>query len=58
MVIIFILLVQAIQAGTYNILSLDSASYYGLMTAEFVSYLEKKAYMIARRDFCIEERLD
>ena len=28
------------------------------MTAEFVAYMEKKAYLSARKDFCIEERKD
>ena len=50
------LTVTRVWAGTYNILALDSASYFGLMTSEFISYLEKKAYLIARREFCIDER--
>jgi patatin-like phospholipase/acyl hydrolase len=46
----------AVQAARYNILSLDAAKYKGYMTAKFVSYMEKYAYNVARRDFCIVER--
>jgi hypothetical protein len=31
----------------YNILSLDAAKYKGYMTANFVSYMEQKAYQVA-----------
>ena len=44
--------------GKYRILSLDSASYSGYLTSEFISYMEKKAYFIAQRDYCIPERAD
>ena len=50
------ILIISVDCKKYNILSLDSASYSALMTAEFVSYMEKKAYFLARREFCIDER--
>ena len=53
--LIFIL--SAVEAK-YRILSLDSATYSGLMTAEFVSFMEKKAYLIARNNKCLTERPD
>lgn len=46
----------AVQAARYNILSLDAAKYKGYMTAQFISYLEKYAYNVARRDICIPKR--
>lgn len=33
--------------GFYNILSLDSARYKGLITANFIQHMEKSAYEIA-----------
>jgi hypothetical protein len=52
-------LTSGVSAKNYNILSLDSAAYSALMTAEFVSYMEKKAYIIAKREQCLaEERVD
>lgn len=39
-----------VEAKNYNILSLDSAKYNGLMTAQMVDYMEQKAYVIANRD--------
>jgi len=50
-----IFLLSAVEAK-YRILSLDSATYSGLMTAEFVSFMEKKAYLIARSLKCLTER--
>lgn len=40
----------------YNILSLDGASYKGIMTAQFVDYFEDRAYMTATRRRCIAPR--
>ena len=40
----------------YNILSLDSAKYKGILTANMIEYMEQKAYMTAIRDECIDER--
>lgn len=37
-------------------MALDSAKFAGLMTAEFVGFMEKKAYSIARKKYCIPER--
>ena len=51
--IVLSLLFAVGSAKDYNILSLDGASYKGYMTAYFTSFLEKKAYFIARRDKCI-----
>ena len=53
-----ILFALNVAQAKYWILSLDSATYAGLMTAEFVSFMEKKAYLIARRAGCIDERTD
>lgn len=50
-------LLSAVEAK-YRILSLDSATYAGLMTAEFVSFMEKKAYLIARNSKCLTPRPD
>jgi patatin-like phospholipase/acyl hydrolase len=52
-----IFLLSVIEAK-YRILSLDSATYSGLMTAEFVSFMEKKAYLIARATKCLTKRDD
>jgi len=41
-----------VEAKNYNILSLDSAKWHGLMTAQMVDYMEQKAYVIANRDEC------
>ena len=41
-----------VNAANYNILSLDSAKWHGLMTAQMVDYMEQKAYVIANRDEC------
>jgi hypothetical protein len=41
------MIAPVIESKKYNILSLDSASYLGLMTARFVSYMESKSYSIA-----------
>lgn len=38
--VITLLFIGLSQAKNYNILSLDSAKYAGLMTADFISYLE------------------
>lgn len=54
--IVFSLLVAMGSTKDYNILSLGGASYKGYMTAYFTSFLEKKAYFIARRDRCIKPR--
>jgi hypothetical protein len=35
---------------------LESASYLGFMTAEFIDFLELIAYYSARDNFCIPER--
>ena len=35
------------EAKKYNILSLDGAGEGGILTAEMVSYMEKRAYRIA-----------
>jgi len=51
-----VLIVSATESTKYRILSLDSAKYGGLLTAEFVSFLELKAYSIANRDFCFPLR--
>ena len=40
----------------YNILSLDSAKYKGYLTANFVSYMETRAYLTAVRDRCLPAR--
>ena len=41
----------------YNILSLESAKYKGLMTAKFIDYIESLAYNIAVRDIeCIDSK--
>ena len=40
----------------YFILSLDSGQHKGFMTAKFVSFMEERAYNIARRIKCIEKR--
>lgn len=45
-----------VEAARYNILSLDAAKYKGYMTAQFVSYMEKYAYNVAKRDLCIPDR--
>jgi hypothetical protein len=37
----------------YNILSLGGAGFKGKMSAQFVSYMEQKAYFIARKNKCI-----
>ena len=44
------------KSSNYYILSLDSATFSGLLTAEFVSFMEKKSYLIARQLLCIEKR--
>ena len=49
-------LIQIVFSKKYYILSLDSGKYSGLLTSEFVSFMEKKSYLIARREFCIEKR--
>lgn len=41
---------------SYNILVLEAASYMGLMTADFVSFLEKLSYYIANELYCIPQR--
>ena len=57
-VLLLLPFLQQIVSTKYYILSLDSAKYSALLTAEFVAYMEKKAYLIARKDFCINERKD
>ena len=42
------MLVATAAAKNYNILSLDSAKYAGLMQSEFLAYVERRAYYIAR----------
>lgn len=37
------------DAKKYNILSLDGAGEGGILTAEMVSYMEKRAYRIAEQ---------
>ena len=58
MKLLFIVLniIQVVCGSKYYILSLDSGQYSGLLTSEFVSFMEKKSYLIARRLFCIEQR--
>lgn len=48
--VITLLSIGLSSTKNYNILSLDSAKYAGLMTADFVSYLEQRSYSIARRE--------
>jgi patatin-like phospholipase/acyl hydrolase len=43
-------------SNKFNILSLDSAKYTGYMTANFISYMEIKAYNEARNKKCIPVR--
>lgn len=50
------LLIASAHAARYNILSLDSARYKGLMTTKMLEYMEKYAYQTAIRDECMEER--
>ena len=40
----------------YNILSLDSAIYKGVMQANFVQYMERKSYLIAREYECSDHK--
>ena len=44
------------SAARYNILSLDSARYKGLMTTHMLEYMEVKAYTSGIRDACFPER--
>ena len=46
-VLMAVMIAPVIESKKFNILSLDSATYLGLMTARFVSYMESKAYSIA-----------
>ena len=39
-----ILLLSSVSAARYNILSLDSARYKGIMTSNMLQYMEQKAY--------------
>ena len=39
-------------AKNFNILSLDSAKYAGLMTSEFLAYMERRAYFIGLNTQC------
>ena len=54
--LILLNLIHLVFGKKYYILSLDSAKYSGLLTSEFVSFMEKKSYLIARRLYCIEAR--
>lgn len=41
---------------SYNILVLEAASYMGLMTTDFVNFLERLGYYMANEMYCIPER--
>lgn len=45
-------ILSMVAAKRYNILSLDSAIYRGVMTANFVQYMERKAYLLAEEHQC------
>ena len=45
--------IMAAASARYNILSLDSAQYKGVMTANFVEYMERKAYLLAEEHKCV-----
>lgn len=51
-----LLLVSSSQAKMFNILSIDSAMYKGLISASFLDFFESFAYNIGRSDYCIKER--
>jgi hypothetical protein len=51
-----LLIGSALAAQRYNILSLDSARYKGLMTSKMIDYMEMKAYQTAIRDNCMTAR--
>lgn len=36
----------------FNVLSIGSRHYYGLLTARFIDYMEMKAYLIAKQRKC------
>jgi hypothetical protein len=40
------------DGGRYNVLSIGSRHYYGLLTARFIDYMEMKAYLIANLHKC------
>lgn len=42
-------------AKNFNILSLDSARYAGLITADFLAYMERRAYFIGQNNQCYEK---
>lgn len=46
---------SVVAAKRYNILSLDSAIYRGVMTANFVQYMERKAFLLAEEHKCTYE---
>jgi len=50
------LIAGSCAADRFNILSLDSAKYKGYMTANFVNYMETRAYLTAQRDKCLPDR--
>ena len=52
------LLFATAESKTYNILSLDSAKYAGLMTAEFIAYMERRAYYIGTNIKCAVTNTD
>ena len=45
-------ILSMVAAERYNILSLDSAIYRGVMTANFVQYMERKAFLLAEEHQC------
>jgi len=38
--IVFLTIISSTAASSYNILSLDSGSYKGIMTAKFIDFME------------------
>lgn len=44
---------EAATNKRYNVLSIGSKQYYGLLTARFIDYMEKKAYFIAKSNDCL-----
>lgn len=52
MVTTLTLVVEGKGGGRYNVLSIGSRHYYGLLTARFIDYMEMKAYLIAKSNNC------
>jgi len=44
------------ETHKYNILSLNSATYKGTITAEFIDFMERRAYKISLDKQCIQPR--